>query len=1028
MQFMSSIWPSIFCIAAAFQIPMNHQNALPSDQLKTGHQIVMIRDTSTARIYLNESEALLDSTETEAALAKASACVQENGHISQSIDIDAAALLEKIGLAFFRKGDFPQVIEAFNYAGDVYRHTSLRKSLTVARLKNNLGIALRNEWRLKEALNSFQESLHMHIELQGENNIDVARSYNNIGVVLSDLDKLREALDYYLKSLELKKALSKPSYIDISNTYLNIGALYHQMKNTIDALENYNLALEFLEKETDKDVRETAAKIYHDIAGTYTYRRDYFQSIRYHEKSIALRLDYYKENEREKIGLAYENLAAVYLEMKNYQKAEEFNLKGLEIILSAKGENSLEAGLSYYYIGGLYGSTGRFDDAESCLQKALATMIPYITETHSYIAECYNSLASIYEQQFKFEQALEYYDKAEAIFREISEGSLSADILRVLVNKGLVNKNARKKEEAIQSFDYVIYSQEKDKIKNPETQFSYFEALLYKGELLSETAEIPSDEQNALSLFEKAFAIGEEFRDALEDHYSKAEFLSLINRTANGLIHLLVSGMKADEASIRRAFIIAEKSKAFLLNESFRESQALASSNFPPALKRREIELRQDINYYEKQHYLESHLPEQNDSLINDYNDRLIDLKRNYSELKKSLENTDSLYYQYRYDRWVPDVYYIQNGGLVAKDQALLEYFAGDSTVYLFLVRKDTFISKEIALGYSLESCIKDFRQGLTGYYNNELTYAETINQYIESSHKLYRALIAPVEKWLPEKIVLVPDGPLGNLPFEALLDTRPADVNNLRTYPYLLLKYRFTYTYSANLLKEMQRKTANSLASNKLVCFAPFAVAKGKNNPRGQLAPLPFSKTEVEHALKAMKNGQVYYGSDASLKQFLGKASEYRVIHLATHAYANNDWGEYAFIQFAPEAEEDGKLYAQDLKNLSFPAEMLIISACEGGIGQLRRGEGVISLARGFAYAGAKSIITSLWSVSDRSTSDLMGYFYNELSGTGAIAKDQALRKAKIQFLEQAPNISSCHPFFWSGFICIGDMRPIDL
>jgi len=129
-----------------------------------------------------------------------------------------------------------------------------------------------------------------------------------------------------------------------------------------------------------------------------------------------------------------------------------------------------------------------------------------------------------------------------------------------------------------------------------------------------------------------------------------------------------------------------------------------------------------------------------------------------------------------------------------------------------------------------------------------------------------------------------------------------------------------------------------------------------------------------------------------------------------------------YCYLAFTQTSDTlDRKLYVRDLYNLKLNADMVVLSACETGLGELQQGEGILSLARGFAYAGAKSIISSLWSVNDKSTADIMTSFYSHLKE--GKTKDDALRRAKLDYLSQNPN---AQPFYWAAFTAVGDMKPI--
>ncbi|NJL75556.1 MAG: CHAT domain-containing protein [Saprospiraceae bacterium] len=177
---------------------------------------------------------------------------------------------------------------------------------------------------------------------------------------------------------------------------------------------------------------------------------------------------------------------------------------------------------------------------------------------------------------------------------------------------------------------------------------------------------------------------------------------------------------------------------------------------------------------------------------------------------------------------------------------------------------------------------------------------------------------------------------------------------------------------------------------------------------------------------LQKLLGGKVIVGEKATVSAFEQQAPFYKIIHLATHGKANDEVGDYAYLAFTEvfDSLDNEKLYNRDLYHLNLNADMVVLSACETGIGELRLGEGIISLARGFSYAGAKSIITTLWSVDDETTQKLMTQFYTHLKV--GMAKDAALRQAKIDFLNTNSSLKA-HPFYWATFIPIGDTQPIE-
>jgi CHAT domain-containing protein len=369
----------------------------------------------------------------------------------------------------------------------------------------------------------------------------------------------------------------------------------------------------------------------------------------------------------------------------------------------------------------------------------------------------------------------------------------------------------------------------------------------------------------------------------------------------------------------------------------------------------------------------------------------------------------------------------------------LLEYFTGDSSLFLFVVRPDTFLVQEVKRDFPLEAWIDSLRFGLYGYYaadkglRTDSLRLSALNSYIRHAQLLQQKLIAPVAAYLPENVILVPDGPLGYIPFDALLTGAPEDSNNFKSYPYLLQQHQFSYTYSATLLREMRDKKHRQEPEKDFAAFAPFyngdttllaSMYAYDELMRKDLQPLVYSGPEVAAAAKLMK-GETIAGSAATEERFTSTAGNYRILHLATHGRADNRVGDYAFLAFTElkDSIENELLYVKDLYNLQLNADLVVLSACETGIGKLQRGEGIISLARAFAYAGAKSIVTSLWSVNDKSTSELMRFFYRELRR--GKDKDEALRLARQRLLRES-NVRNAHPFFWAAFVPLGDMRGV--
>ena len=193
---------------------------------------------------------------------------------------------------------------------------------------------------------------------------------------------------------------------------------------------------------------------------------------------------------------------------------------------------------------------------------------------------------------------------------------------------------------------------------------------------------------------------------------------------------------------------------------------------------------------------------------------------------------------------------------------------------------------------------------------------------------------------------------------------------------------------------------------------------------------PLNYNVEEVGYA-SGYFGGKIYTGSEATEDQFRSVSGRAKLMHLSMHGFVNNEDPSFSAMIFTSDDslkglgyDHDGLLYLHELYNLPLVADLAVLSACETGGGRYTRGEGIVSLGKAFRYAGCENIVMSLWKVNDRTTADLMKIFFRNLSA--GMSKDEALRQAKLSFLNDAKNRHFAHPYYWSGFILSGDALPL--
>ncbi len=337
----------------------------------------------------------------------------------------------------------------------------------------------------------------------------------------------------------------------------------------------------------------------------------------------------------------------------------------------------------------------------------------------------------------------------------------------------------------------------------------------------------------------------------------------------------------------------------------------------------------------------------------------------------------------------------------------------------------------------TFEKQVAKLHRSLSQY---DLISAESSKKdYIESAHFFYTQLIAPAQEILTNKesLIIIPDGLLGQLPFETFLKS-PAQLDDpYSKMDYLLHHYQISYSYSAQLLSENMNSSRPSNNSNIFAIAASYEgsapTARERSAraqmPRKALQPLPAAAIEVEQLAKQL-GAETIVGAQANEAVFKSKASDYQIIHLAMHGLLNERNPMLSSLAFTENGDqgEDNFLEVHEISAMQLSAELVVLSACETGYGKFQQGEGVMSLARSFMYAGVPSLVVSMWQVNDASTAIIMNQFYQNLQQGDN--KALALQRAKQVYLEQAAkdNPLAAHPAFWAAFIQLGDERALDV
>lgn len=448
---------------------------------------------------------------------------------------------------------------------------------------------------------------------------------------------------------------------------------------------------------------------------------------------------------------------------------------------------------------------------------------------------------------------------------------------------------------------------------------------------------------------------------------------------------------------VEQAFRFFEKSRAVMLADKLNELGA--RQQLSPAQIKQEKALREAIS--EQQNKFADVPPD--NGAYGSIQQALLLKQDRLEAFIKQLEQSNPAYYRYKYDNSIPSLKKLQ-GYLGARGASFVTYFVGDSALYLLSV---TGGQRQLV---RLRQPVGDYKQTVKAFMAL-LTNPDALNRkagfdrFLRLGHNLYDQLLAPLHLPSGGRLIVSPDRFL--VPFDAL--SRSADKP-----AYLVKNYAFDYVYSARLLLKRDIDPTPGVLVRSFLGVAPVSFAASL----GQVS-LPGSDKALLTIGERFSRPTLFTGKDATRRAFLAGAANARIIHLFTHAVADSTERE-PLLYFADSTLRLSELGDGDLLN----ARLAVLGACKTGVGVDQVGEGVFSLARGFASLGVPSVVSTLWSVQDQATYTLSNLFYQYLDE--GLPKDLALQRAKQDWLNAAQGTDQL-PNAWAGMIILGDAEPLD-
>lgn len=530
---------------------------------------------------------------------------------------------------------------------------------------------------------------------------------------------------------------------------------------------------------------------------------------------------------------------------------------------------------------------------------------------------------------------------------------------------------------------------------NPSTEDLYIEntimeALDYKAALLQKKYAQTNDInllQNAVFCYEGASKVEQKLMNYFTYDSSRAVIQSNSKQRSAQAIAICyrLYELTRNNTWAEKAFQFSENSKALILLEAIKKNIRNSSNKDNPLFKKIDS-LQLQLAYAERESLTGKE--EVREAAVERKNKLETQLK---IELN-NLENSDLSYKKYRQQ----DTALLASvrKTLLTNNRHLAEFFCNGDDRYLFVVKQsgDVVFSK-------LDTNTNQQIRELMSYYtaNNEIKPS----QYKQIAYQLYQS--SGLSKALPvDELLIIPDGSFNKVPFDALVTDSTGDEGFTEMH-YLLKQTTTSYGYSAaSLLKQLDN---NTTAVEKIAAFAPI-FANGERN----LTPLQNSETEV----KNIKPTFLYTDTQATVAKLLKSYTEADIIHIASHASADTGANANPRVEMYDGPYFTSELYATPLPKIN----LVVLSACQTNQGNIDQSEGILSLARGFYYAGAKNIVASLWKVDDKSTADIVQQFYGNGNSHHYAAK---LRSAKEWYLTNGQSSGRAAPYYWAAMMHIG-------
>ena len=1011
-------------------------------------------DTSEARQYMNRGRLLLNEAQYDSALHAFKCAKHVYQKTLESLDLWDLYIesMTYIGKAYLRQMQLGPASETLSEALDLANDKLEENHFGFALIYNELATLAFRKSDLERALEFDKKSLDIKMHHHGRIHESVASGFYNIGLTYEDLGDYDRALYCFLQSRDILMALRKTDSPAIASAYYGIGNIYIKKGHFDMAFEPLQKALA-LRRKHFSEKHPLIAETYHAIGFYYKETSDLDQAIEYFKKSVSIYSDCLGPD-HPSVAYGNNNIGTAYWDKGDSEEALRYFNKSLEGKIKIFGEKHPSVANTYGNMGRIYLKLEAYREAFQYIRKSLDIRLEILGDQHPSVVLDYQYLGIAYQKLSDTHKALRNFEKALSL-QLSNSGENHPTVANIYNEIGTLFMKTEAYEKALQSFQKSLMAlvpafEPSDPYQNPPLEGSLsdqfmLEALHLKAKTIRELYLTRSGTAEDLKASLNTSILALDLIDQMRISY-RAEGSRLFLGEKAAVVYeyaietaLILADVTGDSAYQRMAFGFAEKSKFSTLALYIQELRARQFAGIPDDMLHQEKTLKTDLVYYNTELQRELEKKSSGDAArIKACQDTIFTLNQACRTLIRTFETNYPEYFALKYKTQTIPVNELQKQ--LNDSTLLIEYFVGENMLTVFTLSNRHMDVVTSDCDSSLARRVRSL--------NRAISKMET-NKFLELSRTLYQQLIEPVRPHVAgnSKLIIIPHGILYRLPFEVLLTETPISARpvDFTKQAYLVRSHEIAYHCSATLFADTYtRKTVSAACS-----FAGFApvfsdsatrIAATNSRPDRSLSEpdersvrvsgktypaLKYSQKEVREIIQRFERTGLtatgYFREDASEQNFKMIGGQCRYLHIASHGIVNetNPW--LTGILFSQPSEsnpaEDGILYSGELYNLSLNAELVVLSSCESGVGKLVKGEGLMALTRGFLYAGADNLLVSLWKVSDKHTSDLMGDFYQYvLNGDGF---STALRKAKLELIGRP---GTAFPKSWGGFVLLGE------